>query len=187
MKDRPPRDGLSKNGEVHDFTTLPYSFEPRSRLFGSHLGRSQAGTTSVRGCYRSRRLLLHTLRDETLHSGWIVRSFVATMYQLGFDLHAVPSTFWLNKSATGAPCVAQISCCSSSGRSPAKDGTPSPLAKRVRLQPRYGKNIGCRKLLLQTLCCLVGIRAKRRDVNKRCNSRVGAGRRDDRATIGMTD
>ena len=50
-----------------------------------------------------------------------------------------------------------------------------------------GKNIGCRKLLLQTLCCLVGIRGKRRDVDKRCNSRVGAGRRDDRATIGMTD
>src|ERR1700756_4052412 len=50
-----------------------------------------------------------------------------------------------------------------------------------------GKNIGCRKLLLQTLCCLVGIRAKRRDVDKRCNSRVDTGRRDDRATIGMTD
>src|SRR3974377_1892487 len=50
-----------------------------------------------------------------------------------------------------------------------------------------GKNIGCRKFLLQTLCCLVGIRGKRRDVDKRCNSRVGAGRRDDRTTIGMTD
>ena len=38
--------------------SLPCSFEPRSRLFGSHLARSQAGTTSVRGCYRSQRLLL---------------------------------------------------------------------------------------------------------------------------------
>src|SRR5215470_11035045 len=36
------------------------------------------------------------------NSGWIVRSFVATMYQLGFDFHAVPSTFCVNKSATGA-------------------------------------------------------------------------------------
>jgi hypothetical protein len=36
------------------------------------------------------------------NSGWIVRSLVATMYQLGLDLHAVPSTFCLNKSATGA-------------------------------------------------------------------------------------
>src|SRR6516225_11875699 len=36
------------------------------------------------------------------NSGWIVRSFVATMYQLGFDLHAVPSTLCVNKSATGA-------------------------------------------------------------------------------------
>src|SRR6516164_4420504 len=50
-----------------------------------------------------------------------------------------------------------------------------------------GKNIGCRKLLLQTLCCLVGIWGKRRDVDERCNSRVDTGRRDDRATIGMTD
>src|SRR4030095_10533179 len=30
------------------------------------------------------------------NSGWMVRSFVATMYQLGFDLQAVPSTFCLN-------------------------------------------------------------------------------------------
>src|SRR5262249_12588949 len=50
-----------------------------------------------------------------------------------------------------------------------------------------GKNIGCRKLLLQTLCRLVGIRGKRRDVDKRCHSRIGTGRRDDRATVGMTD
>src|SRR6201987_952524 len=50
-----------------------------------------------------------------------------------------------------------------------------------------GKNIGCRKLFLQTLCCLVGIRGKRRDVDKRCNSRVSAGRGDDRTAIGMTD
>ena len=46
-----------------------------------------------------------------------------------------------------------------------------------------GENIGCRKLLLQTLCCLVGIRGKRRDVDKRCDSRVGAGRRDDRSSL----
>src|SRR5262244_1362568 len=57
-KNRPPRDGLSRIDRFATFTTLPYSFEPRSRLFGSHLARSQAGTTSVRGCYRSRRPLL---------------------------------------------------------------------------------------------------------------------------------
>jgi hypothetical protein len=38
----------------------------------------------------------HTLRHEAL------RSLLATMYQLGFDLQAVPSSFWLNKSAAGA-------------------------------------------------------------------------------------
>ena len=35
-------------------------------------------------------------------SGCTVRSLVATMYQLGFVFHAVPSTFWVNKSAAGA-------------------------------------------------------------------------------------
>ena len=58
IKDRPPRDGLSRIERFATFTTLPYSFESRSRLFGSHLARSQAGTTSARGCYRSRRSLL---------------------------------------------------------------------------------------------------------------------------------
>src|SRR5262249_31159397 len=43
-----------------------------------------------------------------------------------------------------------------------------------------GKDLGRRKLLLQTLCGLVGIRGKRRDVDKRGNSRVSSGRRDDR-------
>jgi hypothetical protein len=57
IRDRPPRGGLSTMERFATFTTLPYPFEPRSRLFGSHLTRSQAGTTLVRGCYWSRRLL----------------------------------------------------------------------------------------------------------------------------------
>src|SRR5215469_829052 len=60
VNDRPPRGGLSRIERFAAFATLslPCSFEPRSRLFGSHLARIQAGTTSVRGCCRSRRLLL---------------------------------------------------------------------------------------------------------------------------------
>src|SRR5262245_53423418 len=58
LKDRPPRDSLWRVDRFATFTTQPYSFQPRWRLFGSHLARSEAGTTSVRGCYRSRRLLL---------------------------------------------------------------------------------------------------------------------------------
>src|SRR6185437_11002653 len=41
------------------------------------------------------------------NSGWTVRSFLATMYQLGFDFQAVPSSFWLNRSRTGAGWVAK--------------------------------------------------------------------------------
>src|SRR5215472_12124999 len=44
--------------KARGFTMLPFYVVPRSRLFGSHQARSQAGTTSVRGCYRSRRWLL---------------------------------------------------------------------------------------------------------------------------------
>src|SRR5437660_4532334 len=50
-------------------------------------------------------------------SGWTVRSFLATMYQLGFDLQAVPFILWLNRSASGTPWVAQTSFCSCSERS----------------------------------------------------------------------
>src|SRR2546425_6854453 len=39
-------------------------------------------------------------------SGWTVRSSVATIDQLGFDLQAMPSCFWVNRSRAGAKCVA---------------------------------------------------------------------------------
>src|SRR5438445_9045536 len=43
------------------------------------------------------------------------------MYQVGFDLQAVPSIFcWLNRSTVGTPWVAQTTFCSCSERSPAK-------------------------------------------------------------------
>src|SRR5258708_36210628 len=47
------------------------------------------------------------LARKRSRSGWTVRSSVATRDQLGFDFHAVPSTFWLNRSASGAKWVAQ--------------------------------------------------------------------------------
>jgi hypothetical protein len=40
-------------------------------------------------------------------SGCPVRPLFDTMYQLGFDLQAVPSTFWLNRSTAGAAWVTQ--------------------------------------------------------------------------------
>jgi len=35
------------------------------------------------------------LRNKTFQLRCTVRSFLPTMYQLGFDFHAVPSIFWL--------------------------------------------------------------------------------------------
>src|ERR1700752_2701313 len=39
-------------------------------------------------------------------SGWTVRSWVATMDQLGFDRQAMTSCFWVKRSRAGAKCVA---------------------------------------------------------------------------------
>src|SRR6058998_1353159 len=38
------------------------------------------------------------------NSGCTVRSLVATIYELGFDLQATPSSFCVNRSAAGAKC-----------------------------------------------------------------------------------
>src|SRR5215467_9566839 len=58
-------------------------------------------------------------------SGCTVRSFLATMYQLGFVFQAVPPAFASNKSGAGTHCVAQTSFFSCSERSPAKESMPS--------------------------------------------------------------
>src|SRR5215467_7643625 len=130
----------------------------------------------------------HTLRDETLQLG--LDSTVLGSYDVPAGLRSPRSTFHLlleqirNRRALSGPdqlllFPGEITC---KGRDAV---TFQPNAPVCNLD--MGKNIGCRKLLLQTLCSLVGIRGKRRDVDKRCNSWVGTGRRDDRATIGMAD
>src|SRR2546427_6018297 len=58
-------------------------------------------------------------------SGCTVRSFLPTMYQLGFDFQAVPPTLASNRSGLGTPWVAQTSFCSCSERSPQKYFVPS--------------------------------------------------------------
>jgi hypothetical protein len=88
-------------------------------------------------------------------SGWIVRSLLATMYQVGFDLQAVPSNFWVNRSATGAAgspneflvFLTQVS---------------SKVLDAVWFHPGAtvcdfdaGKNIRDRELILQALRCFV--------------------------------
>src|SRR5215468_10948164 len=55
----------------------------------------------------------------------MVRSCLATIYQLGFDFQAVPPTFASKRSGFGAPWVAQTSFCSCSERSPQKYLVPS--------------------------------------------------------------
>ncbi|HEY4904522.1 MAG TPA: hypothetical protein VIH89_13700 [Candidatus Sulfotelmatobacter sp.] len=45
----------------------------------------------------------HPLGNEPFHVGVDGAVVFADMYQLGFDLQAVPSTFALNKSGLGTP------------------------------------------------------------------------------------
>ena len=74
-----------------------------------------------------------------------MRSFLPTMYQLGFDFHAVPSSFWLKRSASGTPWVAQTSFCSCSGKSPAKMPSLRLAQVIVKKLPSSPVRLGCRR------------------------------------------
>ena len=65
------------------------------------------------------------LARKRSQSSWIVRSFLATMYQLGFDFQAVRATFASNRSGAGTVWVAQTSFLSGSDKSPAKESMRS--------------------------------------------------------------
>src|SRR5215471_17161276 len=90
-----------------------------------------SGFDNMGTCEDATSVVVALMRFETkrCRSGGTVWSFVARTYQLGLAFHAVPSTFWLKRSATGAACVAYTSFCSASGRSPAKCLTPLCLSQ----------------------------------------------------------
>src|SRR5216684_3621933 len=90
-------------------------------------------------------------------SGWTVRSFLATMYQLGFDFQAVPATFALNRSASGTHWVAQTSFFSCSDKSPAKQSMPSGQPDTSVRDFDVGKDVRLREVKLLCLRCLVGV------------------------------
>src|SRR5215472_5923385 len=93
--------------------------------------RTTSGFDSMGTCDDVTSVVAAFIRFETkcCRSGGTVWSWVARTYQLGLVFHAVPSTFWLKRSATGAACVAYTSFCSASGRSPAKCLTPLCLSQ----------------------------------------------------------
>jgi hypothetical protein len=67
----------------------------------------------------------HALGRGSLELGLDGPVMIGTMYQLGLLRQAVPSAFWLNRSASGAMWVAHTSFCSCSERSPANAWVPS--------------------------------------------------------------
>src|SRR6266496_518089 len=71
----------------------------------TNLGWESIGTWLLSSSYVVAPMRLAAKRSS---SGWTVRSFLATMYQLGFDLQAVPSIFWLNTSASGTLWVEPV-------------------------------------------------------------------------------
>src|SRR5499426_1801619 len=90
-----------------------------------------SGFDNMGTCEDATSVVVAFMRFETkrCRSGGTVWSWVARTYQLGLAFHAVPSTFWLKRSATGAACVAYTSFCSASGRAPAKCLTPLCLSQ----------------------------------------------------------
>ena len=125
----------------------------------------------------------HTLRDETLQLGlnrMVLRSrnVPARLRSPGGTFHLLIEQICYRCALSGPDQVllflGEIAC---KGRDAV---TLQPNAPVCNLDMR--KNVGCRKLLLQALGCLVGIRGKRREVNKRRNSWVSARRRDDLAS-----
>src|SRR5262249_4710441 len=120
-------------------------------------------------------------------SGWTVRSSVATMYQLGFERHAAPPTFWSNRSATGAAWVAHTTFCSASGRSPAKDLMPSCFSQTSIGDFDAGKYLRIGKLLQQALRCFGLVGCEGRDVNQGDDSAIRPGVGDQGAAIRVAD
>src|SRR5580658_2271263 len=82
-------------------------------------------------------------------SGCTAWSFVPTMFQQGLSLQAGLSIFAPNRVAAGGLAVAQTSCCSSSGRSPAKYSMPSgsiqtrPSSTLIDLNTFVFGNLSC--------------------------------------------
>src|SRR5713101_7458441 len=119
-------------------------------------------------------------------SGCTVRSFLPTMYQLGFDFQAVPPTFASNKSGLGTPWVAQTSFCSCSERSPQKYFVPSGRSQ-IRPSTTSIEDVGPRELGLLRLRRFIGVRSERADVNQPDNAIVGSGAGDDTSAVGVAD
>src|SRR6516164_1053466 len=72
------------------------------------------------------------IADHVHHSLWLGEHRDVTGAQLDVDRQATPSTFWLNRSGTGAAWVAHTSFCSASGKSPAKLPIPPGCFSQMR-------------------------------------------------------
>ncbi len=109
-------------------------------------------------------------------SGWTVRSALATMYQLGFDFHAVPSTFWEKRSAAGAACVAQTTFCSCSERSPVRGRDPARLQPDAPIRDLdMREHVRHRKFVLLVLRCFVRVRRECGDIDEPDHAGIDAG------------
>src|SRR5262245_6006348 len=120
-------------------------------------------------------------------SGWTVRSSVATMYQLGLDRQATPSTFWLNRSGTGAAWVAHTSFCSASGKSPAKHPIPPGCVSQMRpsATSMWEKTSVTGNFFCRLCASLVGCEG--RDIDQGGDSVIRPGRGNQGAAVRVAD
>jgi len=66
---------------------------PSGTMFPNCLNCNLSNRRRIFCTLKHPQLVVCVSRRSAPVSGWMVRSLLATMYQLGFDLQAVPSTF----------------------------------------------------------------------------------------------
>jgi len=130
----------------------------------------------------------HPLRHEALQLGLDGVVVLATMYQLGFDFQAVPSTFWLNRSAAGAAWVAQddlllrLGQVSREARDAFREHPDSPVGN-----VDVGEDVGDGELVLLALRRLAVVRGECGDIDQSGNALNRSRGRDDRSTVRVAD
>jgi hypothetical protein len=119
-------------------------------------------------------------------SGWTVRSPAATMYQLGFDRQATPSSFCWNRygHGLGRPdnVLLRLGQIPGEGADPAWTQPDPPVGDLD-----VGEDVSDGKLLLLVLRGFGLVGRKRRDVDEGRDSVVGPGMGDQRPAIGVAD
>src|SRR5580693_9325925 len=142
------------------FAPLPFFFELLLRRHELRRSLRRGGRAWRRDCWRPPSWWRASLATNRSISGWTVRSFSATMYQLGFDFQAVSSNFRVeqvgSRHALGRPNEFLLLLGQIFRKTVAAFGT-QPDTSVGHLD--VGEDVGLRELRLLGLRCHVSLRS----------------------------